>query len=52
MAHPIEHAKSSARRFGGRPEDYLSIHGWFDESKKFVADLRRSYIWYVVKKYS
>ena len=22
MAHPIEHAKSSARRFGGRPEDY------------------------------
>ena len=40
MAHPIEHAKSSAKRFGGRPEDYLSVHEWFDESKSFVADFR------------
>lgn len=40
MAHPIEHAKSSARRFGGRPEDYQSIHDWFDESKSYVADFR------------
>jgi len=40
MAHPIEHAKSSARRFGGRPEDYQAIHDWFDESKKLVADFR------------
>jgi len=40
MAHPIEHAKSSAWRFGGRPEDYLAIHDWFDESKAYVADFR------------
>lgn len=40
MAHPIEHAKSSARRFGGTPEDYLRIHEWFDESKAQVADFR------------
>lgn len=40
MAHPLEHAKSSARRFGGSAEDYLAIHNWFDESKKLVADLR------------
>lgn len=24
MAHPLEHAQSSARKFGGKPEDYLS----------------------------
>lgn len=40
MAHPIEHAKSSARRFGGSPEDYLALHDWFDESKTYVADFR------------
>lgn len=40
MAHPIEHALSSARKFGGRPEDYLPVHGWFDESKAFFADFR------------
>ena len=40
MAHPIEHAKSSARRFGGRPEDYIAIHEWFDESKRLIADFR------------
>ena len=40
MAHPLEHARSSARKFGGKPEDYLAIHHWFDESKAFFADFR------------
>ena len=40
MAHPFVHAQSSARKFGGSPEDYLPIHNWFDESKAFLADLR------------
>ena len=40
MAHPMKHAESSARRFGGRVEDYLQIHDWFDESKAFMADFR------------
>ena len=40
MAHPLEHAESSARRFGGKPEDYLVIHRWFDESKAFFPDFR------------
>lgn len=40
MAHPIEHAKSSAQRFGGSPNDYLAIHSWFDESKSLLADFR------------
>jgi hypothetical protein len=38
MAHPFKHAESSARRFGGKPEDYLAIHNWFDESKSFFTD--------------
>jgi hypothetical protein len=40
MGHPLEHARSSARRFGGRPDDYLPIHSWFDESKSLIADFR------------
>ncbi|MGH9615234.1 MAG: DUF6915 family protein [Acidobacteriaceae bacterium] len=40
MAHPLEHAKSSARNFGGEPADYLLLHDWFDESKRYVADFR------------
>lgn len=40
MAHPIRHAESSARKFGGKFEDYLVIHRWFDESKAFFADFR------------
>jgi hypothetical protein len=40
MAHPYHHAMSSARRFGGAPEDYLPIHEWFDHSKAFHGDFR------------
>jgi hypothetical protein len=40
MAHPIEHARNSARKFGGKPADYLAIHCWFDESKAIFADFR------------
>ena len=40
MAHPLKHAQSSARKFGGRAEDYLPIHNWFDESKAFLGDFR------------
>jgi hypothetical protein len=40
MAHPLEHAKSSARKFGGVAYDYLPIHQWFDESKAIMADVR------------
>ncbi len=37
MAHPLHHAQSSARRFGGAPEDYLAVHAWFDASKAHLA---------------
>ena len=40
MSHLIYHAQSSARRFGGKPEDYFELHNWFDESKKIIADFR------------
>jgi hypothetical protein len=40
VAHPWKHAQSSAKKFGGNPEDYLQVHHWFDESKAFLADVR------------
>ena len=40
MAHPYHHAISSARKWGGKPEDYQKIHDWFDESKAHMADFR------------
>lgn len=40
MTHPFYHAESSARKFGGKPEDYLPIHRWFDETKESFCDYR------------
>ena len=40
MTHPYIHAKSSAKKYGGIPEDYLEIHKWFDESKESYCDAR------------
>ena len=37
MAHPAEHAKSSVKKWGGKVEDYLPIHNWFDETKAWVG---------------
>jgi len=34
------HAASSARLYGGRPEDYQAIHDWFDASKESMGDFR------------
>jgi hypothetical protein len=31
--HPWHHALSSVRRHGGKPEDYLAVHSWFDRTK-------------------
>lgn len=40
MAKSDIHSESSAKRFGGRPEDYLEIHELMDSSKAFCADNR------------
>lgn len=40
MSHCYYHALSSVRPWGGKAEDYLPLHQWFDESKKIIADPR------------
>jgi hypothetical protein len=40
MAKPWIHALSSARKFGGTPEEYVEIHNFMDSSKASVADNR------------
>ncbi|AUQ92461.1 hypothetical protein PhaeoP24_03903 (plasmid) [Phaeobacter inhibens] len=37
MAHPLHHAESSARKFGGVPDDYQFVHDWFDSSKEHLG---------------
>ena len=37
MSHPWEHAKSSARKWGGKPEEYMIYHEWFDETKAWIG---------------
>lgn len=34
------HSESSARRFGGTPQDYVAIHKFLDQSKLYIADWR------------
>lgn len=40
MASPDDHARSSARMFGGSWEDYFLIHDYFDITKVWLADFR------------
>jgi hypothetical protein len=40
VSHPYFHAESSTRKWGGRPEDYLAIHQWFDQTKAHIPDAR------------
>lgn len=51
MAKPMIHAKSSARKWGGKPEDYLPIHQHMDSTKGAAADNRHRFVthnaWYI-----
>lgn len=38
--NPYHHSLSSAKKYGGKWEDYVEIHTWFDESKAHFADFR------------
>ena len=40
MTHPLFHAQSSVRRFGGKVEDYQLIHDWLDATKETFCDFR------------
>lgn len=37
---PLIHAKSSAKKWGGIPEDYMPIHDFMDSSKAALPDVR------------
>lgn len=37
---PYLHARISAKKNGGDPEDYMEIHNWFDHTKAHIADMR------------
>jgi hypothetical protein len=41
---PFVHAKNSAKKYGGAPEDYMPIHDFIDSSKAHGADMRHSSI--------
>ena len=40
MTHPVFHAESSVKRFGGKPQDYQAIHDWLDATKELFCDCR------------
>lgn len=40
MSHPLYHAISSAKQHGGKADDYIHIHNWFDETKAHFPDMR------------
>ncbi len=40
MTHTVFHANSSAKKYGGKPEDYMAIHDWFDATKETMCDFR------------
>jgi hypothetical protein len=40
MTHPVFHAQSTARTFGGDWQSYMPIHQWLDETKSSFTDFR------------
>jgi hypothetical protein len=40
MADAYHHSLSSAKRWGGEPAEYMSIHVWFDQTKASMCDQR------------
>ena len=36
--NPYYHGMTSAKKFGGKPEDYQAIHDWFDAPKATIAN--------------
>ena len=37
---PVEHAKFSATKYGGKWQDYIAIHDFFDQTKSNMPDIR------------
>lgn len=40
MTHPLFHAETSVRIWGGTSDDYLPIHNWLDATKETFCDFR------------
>ena len=40
MSNAYIHAERSAKKWGGKPENYLNIHKWLDQVKSHVGDNR------------
>ena len=41
MGHCYHHALSSVKKWGGKAEEFLPLHQWFDEPSKLItADSR------------
>lgn len=38
--HPLHHALSSQKKWGGHFSEYLPIHEWFDQTKAHYPDMR------------
>ena len=53
MGKPIVHARSSAKRFGGKARDYIKIHEFIDSSREAFSDLRHRALthngWFITK---
>jgi len=37
VAHPLLHAKSSVKKWGGKEQDYIHLHNWLDETKSWIS---------------
>jgi len=37
---PLYHANLSAKKHGGKPEDYIDVHDFFDSTKSALPDVR------------
>lgn len=40
MTHPLHHAETSVKLWGGRSDDYVAIHNWLDATKETFCDFR------------
>lgn len=46
MSKPIFHAQNSAKRWGGKPEDYYAVHDLMDDSKSAHATVAHRLIFH------
>jgi len=37
--HPLEHSRSSVKKWGGQVSDYQAIHEWFDATKAWYGHM-------------